>query len=270
VSYFYAVIRITNGIRQILNDNMMTIFLTLLVTCSIVLGANFDLVGVNDFNHVNEKQGVWLNGEPIFILYKRPSHPRMMNSYPIVKGKNILEVRPVKEGSVSRVMQPHFFYANESEEKAVVLKEATEGRSWAGGFFANDTYQINGRIDLSPLKQGRAKSVKSWVANLIEALRSKDQDSLMVLYDPNTDSETITKGARAFLRPDALCVEYSVFDTLSVLQGESLILVYGVHNLAKWKVNDSTYSADSVLFAETVNGVYAYFAAGEWLKLNLD
>lgn len=249
---------------------LWAVFMLCLVLCS-CSGRRHDIIGVTDFKPAPTPLCVWVNGEPVFHLLERSTFPRLADSYPIRKGKNVLNVTGLAPDHVrlESIRGPVFFYSDGKNEDYLEPAKADDGSGFSAEFQAFRDYEIDGDVQRSEVTREIEEFSKVWVFEYLECLRTKDKTVLNDLFEMNPGGGRWLEDVEKFFRNEAQCVLPVSEKALMSKKGRSLVLVCGMTKLAEWKIGSVNWSFDSFLFCSCRDGLYLRVSCGKWVKVRL-
>jgi len=241
----------------------------LLASCS-AEESKFEMFGVTDLTPVTSPMCVWLNGEPVLSLVPRSTFPRIANSYPIIKGQNIVKVTPMILGQrlEGEIKSQNFFYANNSGEKTIKLTWSHQELEYLGAFEALGNYsdhEVGSRVQADTQTEELAKN---WTWEYLEAIRKKDSELLPKLFVADPSGEDWYEPVQLLFAKDSKCTSLLAKNEFIIYRGRSLVLVCHKDKLAEWRIGNTNRIFDYLLFGAFDGGIYLWVSGGKWVKIN--
>lgn len=222
------------------------------------------MVAVVDHRGVKPNVALWLNEEPMTVIYGRASYPRLANSYPLRKGRNALVMKSTSgkkldDEGVDVILS---FHSNDNVAAIPVEYDPGEG-TYQGSFEAAKDYKIAG-VALKPADAGTADFAKNWVQSLLEKLAAKDKEGLSALVPANFANVDLKEIYGVILKPEASVLHVVAREEILSLTGRSVVLVFGDAKLAEWQDGIWKQNLHEFMFCNTDHGVYVRVSEGLW------
>jgi hypothetical protein len=252
-----------------MTNNCIFLCFLLLFSCS-AKEAEYEILGVTDFKAVSAPMCVWLNGEPVFNLVSRSTFPRISNSYPIIKGDNVIKVKLMTEAQrpESALSLMHFFYANNFGEKAIDLTWSPKDLEFSGSFKAMQNYSIHDAGMRVQADEQTEEFAKTWTRKYLEAIQKKDIELLIPLFKADPRGTEWYEPVKLLLSKNAKCLSLLAKNEIIAYRGQSLVLVCSNDKLAEWKIGKTNNIFDNFLFCAFEKGVFLRVSGGQWVGLN--
>jgi hypothetical protein len=231
----------------------------------------YEMFGVTDFKAVSSPMCVWLNAEPVFNLLPRSTFPRIANSYPIMKGVNVIRVESMTESKLTEnaITEQNFFYANNTGEKTIELIWSPRDSGFSGSFEALQGYNIPDAGVRLHADEQTEKFSKNWARKYLELIQQKDAEHLPTLFDADPRGEEWYEPIKSLLSKEAVCTSILTQNEMMAYRGRSLVLVCSKDKLAEWRIGKTNRTFDNFLFCAFEKGIFLRVSGGKWVKLNL-
>lgn len=241
------------------------------------------VVGVSDTKKPKAQSILWLNNEPIAWLSPQPTFPRYSTWFPLKKGLNTLEVKPLeRKGDVPFVGTDHKIFASKGDAFLETLQTSAEDGGVGIEFELDRDYPFpsgaaRGQVTAAAMKKCRRVSIE-----ILSHLAQKDANSLRAMFVEHDGSDVLELLAyepHMEAKAKALRIIQNQAE-IEVAHGAAMILIFPnvtdslttipapSQTLGCWKYDKMNLFIDRFLYVIDSEGdIFLRTELATWLKL---